>query len=76
MKRATQTTHFHFWLWLVALIDVIVPRQLAARVGPSCATANTMLAETARRCGGLTTCAAEWVGGGVSPRKWTATKKK
>src|SRR2546422_9731341 len=30
MGEATQTTRFRFWLWLIALIGVIVPRRLRA----------------------------------------------
>jgi hypothetical protein len=29
----TRTTRFRFWLWLIRLIGVIVPRRLAAGVG-------------------------------------------
>src|SRR5574341_2116533 len=30
MADATQTTRFRFWLWLIALVGVIVPRRLRA----------------------------------------------
>src|SRR5499426_3938680 len=30
MANATQTTRFRFWLWLIRLIGVIVPRRLRA----------------------------------------------
>src|SRR2546430_2502614 len=30
MADATQTTHFRFWLWLIRVIGVIVPRRLRA----------------------------------------------
>ena len=30
MAKATRTTRFRFWLWLIALIGVIVPRRLRA----------------------------------------------
>ena len=30
MADATRTTRFRFWLWLIALIGVIVPRRLRA----------------------------------------------
>src|SRR5262245_57099727 len=30
MDNATPTTRFRFWLWLIALIGVIVPRRLRA----------------------------------------------
>ena len=30
MGNATQTTRFRFWLWLINLIGVIVPRRLRA----------------------------------------------
>src|SRR5215813_709864 len=30
MVDSTQTTRFRFWLWLIALIGVIVPRRLRA----------------------------------------------
>src|SRR6266545_1631647 len=30
MADATQTTRFRFWLWLIAVIGVIVPRRLRA----------------------------------------------
>jgi hypothetical protein len=30
MADATPTTRFRFWLWLIALIGVIVPRRLRA----------------------------------------------
>jgi len=30
MAGVTQTTRFRFWLWLIALIGVIVPRRLRA----------------------------------------------
>src|SRR6266478_4749327 len=30
MADATQTTRFRFWLWLIALLGVIVPRRLRA----------------------------------------------
>src|ERR1051325_6401224 len=30
MDHATRTTRFRFWLWLIALIGVIVPRRLRA----------------------------------------------
>ncbi|MCI0485758.1 MAG: hypothetical protein L0229_04070 [Blastocatellia bacterium] len=30
MTGATQTTRFRFWLWLIALVGVIVPRRLRA----------------------------------------------
>ena len=30
MKDARQTTRFRFWLWLIALVGVIVPRRLRA----------------------------------------------
>jgi putative ABC transport system permease protein len=30
MAQATQTTRFRFWLWLIALIGVVVPRRLRA----------------------------------------------
>ena len=30
MAGSTQTTRFRFWLWLIALIGVVVPRRLRA----------------------------------------------
>ena len=30
MTESTPTTRFRFWLWLIALIGVIVPRRLRA----------------------------------------------
>src|SRR5260370_33791628 len=30
MTSSTQTTRFRFWLWLIALVGVIVPRRLRA----------------------------------------------
>src|SRR5262249_35728862 len=30
MSDSTPTTRFHFWLWLIALVGVIVPRRLRA----------------------------------------------
>jgi hypothetical protein len=30
MAGSKQTTRFRFWLWLIALIGVIVPRRLRA----------------------------------------------
>jgi hypothetical protein len=30
MADSTQTTRFRFWLWLIALVGVIVPRRLRA----------------------------------------------
>src|SRR5919108_2163899 len=30
MARTTRTTRFRFWLWLIALVGVIVPRRLRA----------------------------------------------
>jgi len=30
MSNATRTTRFRFWLWLIRLIGVIVPRRLRA----------------------------------------------
>lgn len=30
MNEKTQTTRFRFWLWLIVLIGVIVPRRLRA----------------------------------------------
>ena len=30
MTDSTQTTRFRFWLWLIAVIGVIVPRRLRA----------------------------------------------
>ena len=41
MTEAKQTTHFRFWLRLIRIIGVIVPRRLAAEVGADFKSSNT-----------------------------------
>jgi|RhiMetdeSRZDD1v2_1073273.scaffolds.fasta_scaffold2545554_2 hypothetical protein len=38
MTNTSSTTRFRFWLWLIALVGVIVPRRLRADRGAKVAT--------------------------------------